>query len=54
MKPINKCTRRNKEKLTVKINEYNMEMMNSLFTQFIDKSEHFIDRIKNRNKDLQK
>jgi hypothetical protein len=52
MKPINKCTHRNKVKQTVDINEYNMLMMNSLFSQFIDKSEHFIKRIKSKNKDL--
>lgn len=54
MTQIKKCTCRNKEKVTVSINEYNMQMMNSLFSQFIDKSEHFIKKIKSKNKDLQK
>lgn len=42
----------NDKSLQQKIAKYNMEMMNSLFTQFIDKSEHFINKIKSKNKDL--
>ncbi len=54
MKQTKRCTHKSNQSLTEKINDYNIEMMNSLFSQFIDKSEHFINKIKSRNKDLQK